>query len=611
MRTSSHQGVTDMKAGAMVLSALLVMAAAVVASAHAQTPIADLDVLDPSTGAQGPQSISVALVIDNSGSMAQTDPAGLRFAAGSQLVDLLEDGDEIGLVLFADDDAVLVPLTRVTDAASKEAIKVQLRPVVPAGNTNMRAGLETGLAELRKGSNSTRFAIFLTDGELHPPDWPNFSAQRQEAERNAVLALAASFGEEKWGLFPVSLASAVEPQFLRQLAEGGGGLYREAPEASQLTLVFQEIFAAKKLDVFEVLFSDCLAAGEERSVTFPVHRFVSTLSLFVTYSTDLRPAVTVAGPDEQRLARTGGDDRYDAFSIEGPARGTWTVAIAGAPEGESCMTISSTPRTLLEVTWLRPLPVLSVKPGEPLEVDVRLTARDPQTNEETTVDGAEVAVTVTGPEGQSYEGTLRPLGSGEYVGTVSIEVLEGRYSISLVAETEEGVMARRSFEASLSTAAAGAPSPSPQPTGSAMSPPSPSHAAGDDGNLTLIIVLASSLLGGLVASYAGYAHFGRPTLHGHLESVPGGRAYDLESRHSRTWWRRPLTLGGPDDDIDLGLGGRWARIIPRRNGECFLEAVSADGVVVDDHLLRKGLRSPLYDCSEIQLGTAGLLYRSR
>jgi hypothetical protein len=286
------------------------------------------------------------------------------------------------------------------------------------------------------------------------------------------------------------------------------------------------------------------------------------------------------------------------------------VTVAGAAEGESCLAISSTPRTLLDVVWLRPPSSLTLRAGDPLEIAVRLTARDPQTDEETTVDGAEVAVTVTGPEGQSYEGTLRPLGSGEYEGTVSIEALEGRYSISLVAETEEGVKARRSFEASLSTAAAGAPSPSPQPTGSAMSPPSPSHAAGDDGKLTLIVVLASSLLGGLVASYAGYAHFGRPTLHGHLESVPGGRAYDLESRHSRTWWRRPLTLGGPDDDIDLGLGRRWARIIPQRNGECFLKAVSADEVVVDDHLLRKGSRSPLYDRSEIQLGNVGLLYRS-
>ncbi len=41
----------------------------------------------PSADGQGPQNISVALIIDNSGSMASTGPAGPRFAAASQLVD--------------------------------------------------------------------------------------------------------------------------------------------------------------------------------------------------------------------------------------------------------------------------------------------------------------------------------------------------------------------------------------------------------------------------------------------------------------------------------------------------------------------------------------------
>jgi Mg-chelatase subunit ChlD len=559
--------------------------------------------------AQGPQNISVVLLIDNSGSMAHTDSASLRFAAASQLVDLLEDGDEIGVVLFADDSTVLVPLTRVTDVASKEAIKMGLTPVVPAGNTNMRAGLEAGLAELERGSNSIRFGIFLTDGELYPPDWPNLSAQEQEAERNAVFALAASFGEGNWGLFPVSLASAVEPEFLQKVAENGRGLYRQAAEAGELTLVFQEIFAANKLDVFEVLFSDCLAPGEESSVTFPVHQFVSTLSLFVTYSSDQRPAVTVAGPDGEPVTPTGGDARYDAFSIEGPARGTWTVAIAGAAEGESCVAISSTPRTLLEVVWLRPPSSLSLTAGAPLEVAVRLTARDPQTGEETLVEDATVAVTVTGPDGQSYEGTLLPVSSGEYAGMFSVDEVEGRYSIALVAETEEGVVARRSFEASLSGAAVGPPSPSHGLTPSPMPVAAPTG-AGNGGALTLVFILGSVLLGGPAVSYAGYARFGRPILYGYLMSVPGGQAYDLESRHCRTWWRRPLTVGGPDDDIDLGLEGRWARIIPQRKGECLLEAVSADGVVVDDYLLRKGQRRRLHDRSESYLGRVGLIYRS-
>ena len=537
--------------------------------------------------------------------MGRTDPTGLRFVAASQLVDLLEDGDELSVVLFADDSTVLVSLTKVTDAASREAVRAELTPVAPAGNTHMRAGLEAGLAELEKGSNPIRFGIFLTDGELHPPDWPNLTAQEQEAERTAVLALADSFGERKWGLFAVSLASAVEPEFLQKLAENGGGLYREAPEAGQLTLVFQEVFAAKKLDVFETLFSDCLAPGDKRSVTFPVHQFVSTLSLFVTYPSDLRPTVTVAGPDGGLVAPTGGDARYDAFSIESPARGTWTVTITGAAEGESCVSISSTPRTLIEVVWLRPAPSLSLAPGEPLEVAVRLAARDPQSGDEKPVEDATVTVTVTGPNGQSYEAALEHAGSGEYTGTVVVDGVEGAYTIDLVVEREEGVVARRSFEASVSPMPATTPSLSPTPSPE----PLPAQPEGDGGPALALMLLGPVLLVGLAASFLAYCHFGRPLLRGWLESAQVGRAYDLESRHRRTWTRRALTIGGPKDDVDVGLGRRLARMIPRRGGECFLQAVSKGGVVVDGHPLRRGQRRRLTHRSEINLGEVVLVFR--
>ena len=539
--------------------------------------------------------------------MGRTDPAGLRFVAASQLVDLLEDGDEISVVLFADDSTVLAPLTKVTDAASKEAIRAKLTPVAPVGNTNMRAGLEAGLAELEKGSNSVRFGIFLTDGELHPPDWPSLTAQEQEAERAAVLALADSFGERKWGLFPVSLASAVEPEFLQRLAENGGGLYREATEAGQLTLVFQEIFAANKLDVFEILFSDCLAPGDERFVTFPVHQFVSTLSLFVTYPGDLRPTVTVAGPDGAPVAPTGGDARYDAFSIGSPARGTWTVTITGAAEGESCVSISSTPRTLVEVEWLRPAPSLSLAPGEPLEIAVRLAARDPQSGDERPVEDAAVTATVTGPNEQSYEAALEHAGSGEYTGTVVVDGVEGTYTIDLVAEREEGVVARRSFEATVSPAPGAAPSPSPGSTPSPGSLPAPSD--GDGGPALVLILLGPVLLVGLAGAFLAYSHYGRPLLRGWLESAQVGRAYDLESRHRRIWTRRALTIGGPKDDIDVGLGRRLARMIPRRGGVCFLQSVSEEGVEVDGHPLRSGQRRRLTHRSEIKLGEVTLVYR--
>ena len=569
----------------------------------------------PSAGAQGPQNISVVLIIDNSGSMARTDPASLRNTAASQLVDLLEEGDEIGVVLFSDDSTVLVSLRRVTDVASKEAIKSELTPVAPETNTNMRAGLEAGLAELDKGSNPIRFAIFLTDGELHPPDWPNSSAEEQEAERSAVFALADSFGERKWRLFPISLASAVEPEFLQKLAENGGGLYLEAPEAGELTLVFQEVFAAIKLDVFEVLFSDCLGPGEQASVTFPIHQFVTTLSLFVTYTSDLQPTVAVAGPDGELVTPTGGDIRYDAFSIEGPARGTWTVTITGAGEGESCVSISSTPRTLVEVMWLRPPSSLSLAPGEPLEVAVRLTAIGSQLEDERPVEDAAVTVTVVGPSGQQFEGVLEHSGPGEYAGTVAIDGMAGSYGIFLIAETEEGVVAHSTFQASVSLVPQGSPpslTPAPTPK------PEPASAETDRGGpstLLMLVLFGPVLLVGLAGSFLAYARFGRPTLRGwlmtpgRLESVQVGRAFDLGVRHRRTWTRRPLTIGGPNDDIDVGLGRRVARVVPRKGGDCVLQAVLEDVVTVDGRPLKKGQRRALYHGSAIDLSGVPLVYR--
>jgi predicted component of type VI protein secretion system len=62
--------------------------------------------------------------------------------------------------------------------------------------------------------------------------------------------------------------------------------------------------------------------------------------------------------------------------------------------------------------------------------------------------------------------------------------------------------------------------------------------------------------------------------------------------------------------MDLGLARRSARIIPRRNGECLLEAITANDIVVDDHSLHKGYRRRLRDGSEVYLGGVGLIYRS-
>lgn len=566
------------------------------------------------TVAQGPEGISLALIIDNSGSMANTDPGNLRFAAASQLIDLLQSGDEITVITFADQSTVLIPLTKVTDDGSKTLIKEGLTPAAPSGNTNMGPGLQDGLAQLEQGSNTIRFAIFLTDGQLNPPGWNSFSPEEQDAERNSVLELASRFAEAESTLFTVSLATTAEPEFLQTLAGNGGGLYREAPEAGRLTLVFQEIFAVEKLDEFEVLFDDCLAPGEQRVVSFSVHQFLDTLSLFVTYADDPRPAVTVVRPDGAPQAPADGDSRYDAFNIDAPMAGTWTVTVVGAAQGESCITISSTPRALVEVEWILPTASHRQASGEPLQVTVALKVRDPETGEERPLEDADVSVTVTGPDDQPLQGDLQHTGAGQYEGEVPISNVEGEYSIGLLVQAGDLVVARLILEVAISIAAPAVPSPTAVPVATPQPTDEPPVAlvepdTGDGGLPLTLLFLAPLSVIGIAVSAGAYNRFGQPVLRGFIVSIQGGRVYELETLHRRMRWRKPLTMGGPQDDIDLGAGKCLARVIPQKNGEPLLEVLSdGDDVAVNNRRLQPGQRWRLLDQSEMRLGSVDLVY---
>jgi hypothetical protein len=555
----------------------------------------------PAADAQAVQNITAVLVIDNSGSMDTTDPSGLRFVAATQLVDLLQDGDEIAVILFADESEVLVPLTRVTDEAGRTSIKQALEPVGTTGHTNMRAGLQASLAEARAGSNDVRFTIFLTDGQLFPPGWDEYSTIERDAEIQAIFNLAAVYGASDLGIFPVSLESAADPEFLQTLADNSGGLYMEAPEAADLTLTFQEIFAANKLDDFQALFSDCLAADQKRSVTFSVHPFVADLSLFVTYPGALRPQVSVTAPGGDEVSPTGTDSRYDSYNIDSPGTGTWTVSIRGSADGQSCATISSTPTSLVEIEWLQPSRAASVEPGQPLEISVRLSARDPQSDDRSPLDDATVTVTVTDPDSHARVSGLQNAGSGEYAGGVVIDDVPGAYTIDLVVESGGALVARRSLDVAVSF-----DSPATE-TPFVYGPSEPSNGGG--GSFLLFIVLGPFLAVGLAVSFATYSHYGRPILKGFLESIPPGKAFDLQSRHSRCWWRRPLTIGGSQDDIDLGLERRLARFIPGRGGKLLVQALADGEVAVGDQPMRQGERRPLYHRAELSLGGVKLLYR--
>ena len=85
---------------------------------------------------------NVVFVLDSSGSMKDTDPEDLRFAAVSLFLGLLaEKGNYLGGVVFSDDVNLDRPLTEITSIHDKKQALADFQSIAPGGWTNTGAAL--------------------------------------------------------------------------------------------------------------------------------------------------------------------------------------------------------------------------------------------------------------------------------------------------------------------------------------------------------------------------------------------------------------------------------------------------------------------------------------
>lgn len=171
--------------------------------------------------------ISVALVIDRSGSMSWGNPSGMEGAkAGSKaFVDAMDGGcDEATLISFASTVSVDVFMTN-----DRDLLKAGIDALVPIGGTAVWDGGVAGVNELvNNGTQACRAVILLTDGEDN-------SSSNTPAD---IIALALS---NKIRVFTIGLGTSINEADLQQIATDTGGKFYLAPNPSQLIAIYNEI----------------------------------------------------------------------------------------------------------------------------------------------------------------------------------------------------------------------------------------------------------------------------------------------------------------------------------------------------------------------------------
>lgn len=171
----------------------------------------------------------VVVVVDNSGSMLQTDPQNLRYQAVKNLVSSMDNDMRVGIIEFSGEARVALPLTTL-DAASRQQVASVVDGLnVSAGGTNFTAALSTSIQQITQQEQDDRgvTVIMLSDGYSDL----DMSALQPYQERGIVINTVG-----------LSLANDGGQNLLTEIASETGGQYYGVAQATDLTQTFQQIY---------------------------------------------------------------------------------------------------------------------------------------------------------------------------------------------------------------------------------------------------------------------------------------------------------------------------------------------------------------------------------
>lgn len=173
----------------------------------------------------------IVLVIDNSGSMKDTDPNQDRYTAAKNLINRMDEDNRVSVMLFDHATTLLQPFTRVKNQEAKDEIIAEIDSLeTNDGGTDISLALEDTMTHIQESHDARRSAmvIMLSDG---------FS----ETDHARVLA---DYKQQQIAVNTIGLSLVYKDgaQLLQTIAAETGGQYYDVQNAADLSFVFQKIY---------------------------------------------------------------------------------------------------------------------------------------------------------------------------------------------------------------------------------------------------------------------------------------------------------------------------------------------------------------------------------
>ncbi len=176
--------------------------------------------------------LTVAVVVDVSGSMNAEGKIQFVRQGLAQLVNALNDDDRIALVTYSNEAQLAFPMSELR--GRRNDLQRIVGGLVAEGGTNLFGGLERGYQEVFDHYDSGRQnrVIFLSDGEptigpTHPDD---------------ILRMSRGYNSDGVGITSIGLGTSFNYALMRGIAEQGDGNFYFLEDAGAVEEVFtQEI----------------------------------------------------------------------------------------------------------------------------------------------------------------------------------------------------------------------------------------------------------------------------------------------------------------------------------------------------------------------------------
>jgi Ca-activated chloride channel family protein len=219
------------------------------------------------------EGVDLMIAIDLSNSMLAEDikPNRLERAklAISRLIDKLE-GDRIGLIVFAGEAYVQLPIT--TDySAAKLFLSTVSTNIVPTQGTKIGKAIDLSVKSFNMENVQNKAVIIITDGESHDEKAIESSEQANEL---GIFVHTLGMGLSKGGPIPIynkygnrtgyrkdrngkTIVSKLNEDLLQQLSNAGEGTYVRANNSKAgLSTLFAEINKMEKKEIGTMVFTE-------------------------------------------------------------------------------------------------------------------------------------------------------------------------------------------------------------------------------------------------------------------------------------------------------------------------------------------------------------------